>query len=168
MIWSRLSLARNTLSTSSNLSCPSSMHSPRLIVLTQIRPSPDIDSSSTALLLTSTSGLPSCTGTEYFFASDFGSSLGGGDSMTVTFCSPGLGISKGLEHLGQSICSPEMDSSVVRFWPQCGQSKLRSAMVLERLLNRLILISLPRLCQPKHTIFELHRMGVKGKFSPAR
>ena len=41
-------------------------------------------------------------------------------------------------------------------------------MVLERLLNRLNLISLPRLCQPKHTIFELHRMGVKGRFSPTR
>ena len=41
-------------------------------------------------------------------------------------------------------------------------------MVLERLLNRSILISLPRLCQTKQTIFELHHMGLKGKFSQAR
>ena len=108
------------------------------MVLTQILPSPVADSSSAYLFLTSTSGFPSRTGTVYFFASSMGSSFvgEGGVSMTETFCSPGLGISNGLEQAGQSICSPDRVSSVVRFWPQCGQSKLRSAMLLERLRER--------------------------------
>ena len=50
MICSRLSLARNSLSVSSNLSWPSSMQSPRFIVFAHIRPSPSIVSSSIVLL----------------------------------------------------------------------------------------------------------------------
>ena len=133
--------------------------SPRLIVLTQIRPSPDIDSLD-GLAFDEHLRFALMYWHGVFFASDFGSSLGGGDSMTVTFFA-GFGNLK-------DIC----------IWPICSRrwipwqvlATMRTVKVevchgagtvAEQVNSDLLAKVMPAQTHD----FELHRMGVKGKFS---